>query len=399
MQFHVDMDAFFASVEQLDRPEYAGRPVIVGAAPGRRGVVSTCSYEARAFGVHSAQPISEAYRRCPQGIYLPVRMERYVEVSRRVMGILGEFSPDVRQISVDEAFLDMTGTEGLWGPPRQAARALKDAVRDRTGLTISVGAAGNRYVAKIASGYRKPDGLTLVPPGGEEEFMENLPLAKLWGAGEKTQERFRQLGIRTIAQIKAMGRTGLSAVFGQAGGAFLYAASRGQDPGVFRTESGTRSMSTERTFERDQSRAEVLESVLLGMAQEIAARAWRGGDRSRTVFLKLRYSDFRTRNQRKTQTRWIGDSGALWEAACALFRSVWNGEPVRLLGLGLANLESGETAGQGELFPSEDDKRARVERAVFEMERKGLGKVTRARLLGSNDPEDGDAGGTTSRPR
>ncbi|HRY80223.1 MAG TPA: DNA polymerase IV, partial [Spirochaetia bacterium] len=251
MQFHVDMDAFYASVEQLDRPELAGMPVIVGAAPGHRGVVSTCSYEARAFGVHSAMPISEAVRLCPGGIFLPVRMERYLELSRTVMDILGEFSPDLRQISVDEAFLDMTGTEGLWGAPREAATRLKEEVRNRTGLTVSVGAASNRYIAKIASGFRKPDGLTIVPPGGEEEFMSGLPIGKLWGAGEKTQERFRELGIRSVPQLRAIGKAGLSALFGNAGGAFLYAAACGQDPGIFRTEPGSRSMSTERTFGRD----------------------------------------------------------------------------------------------------------------------------------------------------
>ncbi|MCK7470892.1 MAG: DNA polymerase IV [Desulfomicrobium escambiense] len=189
-------------MEQLDRPELAGKPVIVGAAPGHRGVVSTCSYEARAFGVHSAQPISEASRLCPGGVFLPVRMERYVELSRKVMEVLGEFSPDVRQISVDEAFLDMTGTEGLWGGPREAGTRIKYEIRRRTGLTISVGGAENRYIAKIASGFRKPDGLTIVPAGEEADFMSRLPLEKLWGAGEKTQERFRDLGIRSVDQLR-----------------------------------------------------------------------------------------------------------------------------------------------------------------------------------------------------
>jgi len=382
MQFHVDMDAFYASVEQLDRPELAGMPVIVGAAPGHRGVVSTCSYEARAFGVHSAMPISEAVRLCPGGIFLPVRMERYLELSRTVMDILGEFSPDLRQISVDEAFLDMTGTEGLWGAPREAATRLKEEVRNRTGLTVSVGAASNRYIAKIASGFRKPDGLTIVPPGGEEEFMSGLPIGKLWGAGEKTQERFRELGIRSVPQLRAIGKAGLSALFGNAGGAFLYAAACGQDPGIFRTEPGSRSMSTERTFGRDIADPETLESLLLGMAQEISQRAWREGVRSKTVFIKLRYADFRTLNPRRTSSSFFEESGVLWSEACRLFRSAWNGGPVRLLGLGLGNLQDRKPESQGELFPAGDDRRARVEQAVFELERKGVGKVTRARLIG-----------------
>ncbi len=384
MQFHVDMDAFYASVERLDRPELAGKPVIVGAAPGHRGVVSTCSYEARAFGVHSAMPISEAARLCPEGVFLPVRMDRYLEMSRRVMDILGEFSPDLRQISVDEAFLDMTGTEGLWGPDREAATRLKEEVRDRTGLTVSVGAASNRYIAKIASGFRKPDGLTIVPPGGEEEFMSALPIGKLWGAGEKTQERFRELGIRSVPQLRAIGKAGLTALFGIAGGAFLYAAACGQDPGIFRTEAGSRSMSTERTFGRDIADPEALESLLLGMAQEISLRAWREKVRSKTVFIKLRYADFHTLNPRRTGASFIEESGALWSEACKLFRSAWNGGPVRLLGLGLGNLQDRKPEAQGELFPAGDDRRARVEKAVFELESKGVGKVTRARLIGRN---------------
>lgn len=387
MQFHVDMDAFYASVEQLDHPELKGTPVIVGAAPGRRGVVSTCSYEARSFGVHSAMPISEAVRLCPQGIFLPVRMERYLEVSREVMGILGELSPDVRQISVDEAFLDMTGTEGLWGSPRDAALRLKDAIRSRTGLTVSVGAATNRYIAKIASGFQKPDGLTIVPPGEEELFMSRLPIEKLWGAGEKTQERFRELGIRTVPQLKQIGKAGLSALFGNAGGAFLYAASCGQDPGIFRTEAGSRSMSTERTFGRDVSDPEILEALLLGMVREISYRAWREGVRSRTVFIKLRYADFRTLNPRRTCPAFFEESGVLWSEARRLLRSSWNGRPVRLLGLGLGNLEDVKPDAQSELFPERDDRRTRVERAVFELERKGIGKVTRARLIGKKDDQ------------
>ncbi len=382
MQFHVDLDAFYASVEQLDRPDLVGKPVIVGAAPGHRGVVSTCSYEARAFGVHSAMPIAEAVRLCPRGVFLPVRMERYIEMSRMVMGILGEFSPEVRQISVDEAFLDMSGTEGLWGPPRQAAARLKDEVRGRTGLIISVGAASNRYIAKIASGFRKPDGLTLVEPGDEESFMSDLPLGKLWGAGEKTQERFRELGIRSVPQLRQIGKAGLTALFGVAGGAFLYTAACGEDPGIFRTEAGSRSMSTERTFGRDISDPEILEALLLGMAQEIGMRAWRENVRSRTVFIKLRYSDFRTLNPRRTTPGWFEESGALWTEAVRLFRSAWNGNPVRLIGLGLGNLQDVKPECQGELFAPGDDRRTRVERAVFELETKGVGKVTRARLLG-----------------
>ncbi|HRR02984.1 MAG TPA: DNA polymerase IV, partial [Treponemataceae bacterium] len=183
--FHVDLDAFFAAVEQLDHPEYRGQPVIIAGDPDKRGVVSTCSYEARKFGIHSAMSSFRAHQLCPQGIFLPGRMHRYHEKSREVMAVLDGFSPDIRQISVDEAFLDMSGTERIFGTPREAALLLKQRVHDQTGLTISVGVAPNRYLAKIASGLSKPDGLTMIEPGEEASFMRARLLKDVWGVGEK----------------------------------------------------------------------------------------------------------------------------------------------------------------------------------------------------------------------
>ena len=199
MFLHVDLDAFFASVEQLDNPDFRGKPVIVGAIPGhKRGVVSTASYEARKFGVHSAMPIDQAYRLCPQGIYLPSNMRRYREKSHQVMAIFGEFSPDVQQMSIDEAFIDLTGTQRLFGPPEETAQLVKKRVLEATGLTVSVGLASNRYVAKIASGMSKPDGFFYVPIGQEQAFMESLPLKKVWGVGEKTLAKLYSHGIHTV---------------------------------------------------------------------------------------------------------------------------------------------------------------------------------------------------------
>jgi DNA polymerase-4 len=382
--FHVDIDAFFASVEQMDRPELKGKPVIVGASPGQRGVVSTCSYEARAFGVRSAMPISEAFRRCPDGIFLPVRMERYAELSCRVMAILGRFTPDVRQVSVDEAFLDMTGTELLWGRPEEAARRLKEEVFAGTGLSISVGAATNRYVAKIASGLRKPDGLVLVAPGEEASFMLGLPLTKLWGAGERTQERFRELGILGMAQLASFGEAQLESLFGKAGGRFLHTATRGRDPGIMGAERGSHSMSAETTFERDLSDRDSLEAVLMGLAEELSYRLWAEGFRSRTIVLKLRYHDFSTLSRRSTKPSFLLSSAEAYKEAAALFERIWDGRTeVRLVGLGFADLEAAAAGGQGELFADASERIRRAEAAVFEIERKGLGRVTRARLIGT----------------
>jgi DNA polymerase-4 len=234
---HADLDAFYASVEQLDHPEYRGKPVIVGGLPGdRRSVVSTASYEARVFGVHSAMPIAEAVRLCPQGIFLRGNMARYREKSGEIMAIFGGFSPSVQQLSIDEAFLDITGTRGLFGPPDVLADGLKEQVRRETGLTVSVGLASNKYIAKIASGLSKPDGKSIIPPGGEEAFMLSLPVNKIWGAGPKSQELFAVHGFKTCADLHGLSEEALVSIFGDAFGLFLYRAVRGEAAAAFDAE-------------------------------------------------------------------------------------------------------------------------------------------------------------------
>jgi DNA polymerase IV len=380
--FHVDMDAFFASVEQHDSPEYAGKPVIVGARPGHRGVVSTCSYEARAFGVRSAMPINEAARLCPQGIFLPVRMERYQDISNEVFSVLGDFTPQVDRVSIDEAFLDMSGTERLFGPPEDAGRALKKKIRESTGLTVSVGAGANRFIAKLASARSKPDGLIVVPSGGEESFMDALPLGKLWGAGEKTQERFRELNIRSVKELRGYDEGLLQRLFGQAMGGFLYMACRGLDCGMGRDEAPTsRSISTERTFEYDVIDQDSLEAVLLESAQELMFRLFTMGMQAMTVAIKLRYADFRTVSARKTQERAISSSDELYRHAVELFRKKReSGQAIRLLGLSVSGLEEGMET-QGELFDTAKD--SRLERAIFGLKKKSGSTMKKARNLRS----------------
>lgn len=388
--FHVDLDAFFASIEQRDNPALKGKPVIVGAAPGHRGVVSTCSYEARAFGLHSAMPISEAYRRCPQGIYLPVRMRRYCEVSATIMEVLRNFTPDFVQVSVDEAFLDMTGTEKLWGKPEAAVATIKRKVAEAENLTLSVGVASNAYVAKIASGLRKPDGSTIVVPGDEAAFMRALPLAKLWGAGGKTQEKLRGLGIRNIAELQAVGASLLGSAFGKASGLFLSEAAWGRDPGMFSRDPGARSLSGERTFECDTSDRESIESVLRLLADELAARLWNESVESRTLVLKLRFGDFSTITRRKTRPVPYSGSDDAWTDARSLLDANWDGStPIRLVGLGFADLGAGLPE-QGELFADGSEKARNAERAVFELERKGKGRVRRARFIDPSAAPDPD---------
>ena len=379
--FHADLDAFFASVEQLDRPGLRGKPVVVGALPGRRGVVSACSYEARAFGVHSAQPISRAAELCPHAAFLPVRFERYREFSRRVMAIFSDFTPDVRQISVDEAFLDMSGTEGLFGPPREAAAAVKARVRAETGLVVSVGGGANRYIAKLASAFSKPDGLLVIDAGREEEFLDSIPLSKLWGVGGKTFARLSALGIDSVPRLRELSAEALERAAGRAGAAFLAAASRGLDPGIFGDERQSRSMSAETTFERDVTETEILEATLLEQAQELMFRLMDEALRSRTVHLKLRYEDFETTGIQETfDVPFASADDIFLRARALLSRKRIADRAVRLIGLAVANVEEDRGA-QGELFGSNSDRVASIERAVLDLRKRKGAVVTRARLL------------------
>ncbi len=381
--FHVDLDAFYASVEQRDNPSLAGKPVIVGAAPGHRGVVSACSYEARRFGIRSAMPISQAYRRCPQGVYLPVRMDRYLEVSQQVMGILETYTPHLQQISVDEAFLDLTGTERLFGPALETGRRLKDDVKEKTGLVISVGIAPNKYMAKLATNAGKPDGLLEVTEEGAEAFLDGVALAELWGIGERTLQRLTEQNITSVRQLRGLAEEELSRLFGSGAASFLCAAVRGRDPGIFSEEPRSRSLSSERTFERDRKDRTGIERALLDLCHEVMFRMIGEGWKSKTVALKLRYHDFTTVSAQKTLKHWVSSADELDAVARELLDSRWNGStPVRLIGIGFSSLMPVESQDQLELFTDELTKKKRVEEAVFKIRRK-LGDVplTRASLI------------------
>jgi DNA polymerase-4 len=344
--FHVDLDAFYASVEQHDNPSLAGKPVIVGAAPGRRGVVSACSYEARRFGVRSAMPISQAYRRCPQGVYLPVRMERYIEVSRQVMGILQQYSPYIQQISVDEAFLDLSGTEKLFGPPVETGRRLKKDVKEKTGLVISVGIGPNKYLAKLATNAGKPDGLLMVEEGKVEDFLDSIPLSQLWGIGERTLQRLTELNITSVHQLRGFAYGELARLLGRGASVFLGKAVRGQDPGIFSEEPHSRSLSSETTFERDRKDRGGIERTLLELCHQVTFRMIVARD---------------------------------------LLASRWNGTtPIRLIGIGFSNLIQADVQDQLELFGDEFSRKKKVEEAVLRIRKKmGIISLTKASLLES----------------
>ncbi|MDR1277911.1 MAG: DNA polymerase IV [Treponema sp.] len=369
---HADLDAFYASVEQLDHPEYRGKPVIVGGLPGdRRSVVSTASYEARKYGVHSAMPIVRAYELCPGGIYLRGNMGRYREKSAEVMAIFSNYSPEVKQISIDEAFLDITGTEKLFGPPLETAKKLKAEVRDRTGLTVSLGIASNKYIAKIVSGISKPDGTSVIPPGDEEAFMRSLPVSKIWGAGNKTQEQFKTYGLKNGDDIYRLPLESLTSIFGKAFGLFLYRAVRGEGAASFDDERGTHSMSAERTFPYDLYDEFTIETELFAICQTIMFRLLDCQWQSRTVFIKIRYKDFTTTSAQESFGRPVSTINELFEHLSNLFHRKYHpGKGIRLIGAGLANLETGNAVRQGELFNSGSEKERDLEKYILEINKK-----------------------------
>lgn len=383
MFLHVDLDAFFASVEQLDNPQLRGKPVIVGAMPGsKRGVVAAASYEARQFGVHSAMPIDRAYKLCPHGIYLRSNMARYREKSREVMALFAEFSPDVQQMSIDEAFIDLTGTQRLLGPPEETAMKVKRRVLEATGLTVSVGLASNRYVAKIASGMSKPDGFFFVPAGQEQAFMETLPLKKVWGVGDKLLERLNSHGIRTVQEGLALPLSTLERFLGQASAQFLYNALRGMEAATFRDAPQSRSISAENTYEDDLVDRYTIGTALMDLCQNVMFRLMKEDWKSRTVCVKIRYRDFTTTSIQETASRYIASTEDLFQRASALFDKRFNGGGIRLLGVGAMNLEPGQEPLQTELFDFGQERHHKLEEVVLQLKTKNPNlPLTKARLL------------------
>jgi DNA polymerase IV len=384
--FHVDLDAFYASVEQLDHPEHKGKPVIIGALPGHRGVVSACSYEARVFGIHSAMPISDAYRRCPQGVYMVPRMKRYQELSKQVMSLFEDFSPDVRQISIDEATLDMTGTTRLLGPPVNIARELKARAVSETGLAISVGIAPNRYLAKLASEYDKPDGLFYVLPGHEEAFLDKLALKDLWGLGAKTLSRLEGLGIYTIPELRGYPEPLLQGMLGKAAGTYLHRVVRGDNPGIYSLAPKSHSISSELTFGEDTKDLEAIKRAFLDLSHQVMFRTISESFKSKTIHMKLRLGDFTTTTSQTTLQHFVSSAEEIYDTVLDLLEKRWTGDdPVRLVGVGLTALEAADKPEQTELFEDTYEKKKKVEAAVhsYHKSMKG-GHIVKASLLRKN---------------
>ncbi len=360
---HVDMDAFFAAVEQHDHPEYRGKPVVVGAPPDKRGVVSAASYEAREFGIHSAMPSREAYRRCPHAIFLPVNGKRYGEVSRHVFRIFERFTPLVEPLSIDEAFLDVSGVLRLFGSGPQIAEAIRKQVRDETGLTASVGVAHNKFLAKLASDLDKPDGLTVVPRTHPEivRFLAPLPVQRIWGVGRMTRNLLHEDGIHTIGDLQAVPERRLAAIVGKHGARHLQRLALGEDAREVEVTREEKSISKEHTFGVDCDSGEELEAVLLELVDEVGSRLRGAGKYASLVRLKLRWQGFDTITRQRRLERPCCDDFTLREAALSLFRKQERTRPVRLIGFGVGKLCEHRTE-QLTLFAGESEERERKER-------------------------------------
>jgi DNA polymerase IV len=387
MQFilHVDMDAFYASIEQIDQPEYKGRPVIVGADPkggNGRGVVAACSYEARKFGVRSALPISRAWKLCPQGVYVRPRMRRYVEVSKQIMEVFRRYTDLVEPLSIDEAFLDITGSIVLFGPADQIAKSIKQDIRQLTGLTASVGLAPNKFLAKIASDIRKPDGFMILEEKDVEAFLKNLPISRLWGVGPKTEQRLHELGFRTIGEVAGATRESLVRSLGSLG-EHLYHLSRGQDERPVVPNWEPKSVSSETTFDEDTGDRELLLQTILQLADHVAERLRHDNYRARKVTLKLRYSSFSTHTKQHSLDKLIQTGDEIAEIARHLFAQFPLTQKIRLIGVAAGGLHrDGSDPKQLPLFTDPARSKEKLSQTLDELkERFGSDAVRRGSQL------------------
>lgn len=382
---HLDMDAFFASVEQHDDPSLTGRPVIIGCHP--RGVVSAASYEARAFGVHSAMPVVEARRRCPEGVFLPGNRRRYAEVSRIVMATLAQVSPLVEPASIDEAYVDISGTRTLFGPPQALGRRLKDGIRETTGLGCSVGIAPVKFLAKIASDYDKPDGLTVIEPEAVTAFLADLPVGRIPGVGKRGRTALASLGIRVVGDVLTYPPEFFERHFGK-WGLELVERANGRGSTEVRSDRETKSVSAENTFGADTADRETLLAWLLRQSERVGRELRQEKLRGRTVTLKLKFGDFRQITRSRTLAEPIDSDAAIFETAAALLAAEDLPRPVRLVGVGVSHF--GNESRQLTLFEHPEAKArrqaGRIDAALDTIrDRFGREAIIRGRLFGRKE--------------
>jgi len=383
---HLDMDAFYAAVEQHDHPAYRGKPVVVGADPKggtARGVVATCSYEARKFGIHSAMPISQAYRRCPNAVYVVPRFTRYREISQQVMKILQEYSPQLLQISIDEAFIEITQTANFHGGAQALAEKLQARIKNEIGLTASVGVAPNMFVAKVASDLQKPDGLTICEAGQEKIFLAPLPIKKLWGVGPKTEAQLQKIGFTTIGHVAQCSQKMLAEKLGK-WGAHLWELANGIDARPVEDWGPRKSISQEHTYDQDVADLNMVEQTIWRIADGLSADMRRMELKGQVLTMKIRLEGFETFTRQRKLPEYMNDAETIRAVALELFRKFdCKGKKVRLIGVGMSHLNN--TGGeQLSLFQSDNDRQHR-DRVVNLLEtirdKHGEEAATRASLL------------------
>lgn len=383
---HLDLDAFFASVEELLRPALAGLPIIVGGPPDARGVVASASYAARRCGVRSAMPTAQALRLCPHAVLVPPRHGVYREFSDRVMAILYEYTPLVEQISIDEAFMDVTGCAQRWGEPPALAAGIQRRIQEEIGLSASLGIAGCKLVAKIASDYGKPHGLVLVPHGEEAAFLAPLDIERLWGVGKAMARKLRAAGVRTIGDLARLSREQVESWLGNFG-VELWLHAQGIDHRPVIPEAGEpRSVSHEETFAHDISDPALVDTELLRLSEKVGARLRRYSLQGRTVVIKIRYGDFTTITRRETLEEPTDVDMEIYRCARRLWDKAWErGRPVRLIGVGMQQLSP--TSWQLRLLPAGSDELVRQRQRALNQavdsirQRFGDKALRRARLL------------------
>ena len=376
------MDAFFTSIEQRDHPQNRGRPLIVGAQPGHRGVVAAASYEARKFGVHSAMPISEAFKRCPKGIFLRPRMDVYISESRHIMDILSSFSPIIEQVSVDEAFIDITGTEKLFGDPYTTAQKISRTIKEQRKLTASIGIATNKFLAKVASDMNKPDGITQVPFNRDAiaQWLALKPVREIWGVGKKTEELLHGLSINTIGELQKLNKKFLTDRLG-AYGETLHDLAFGIDDRPVENQEKSKSISREYTFEKNTNDRDLLTKTLLVLSQDVARQARTSRIKGKTIILIYRGINFTKHTQRITLSEGTNVANDIYSTALKLINNLPEKMEFRLIGVGISGFE--ETV-QLNLFANDNPNRTweKSEKAIDALAKKyGKDVIVRAREL------------------
>jgi len=346
---HVDMDAFFASVEIRDHPKLEGKPVIVGGRVDARGVVAAANYIARTFGIHSAMPVSTALRLCPTATLLPPRLERYGEISHQIRAIFEQFTPVVEPLSLDEAFLDVSGSLTLFGSAQTMGQRIKTVIRDELGLTASIGIAPNKLLAKIASDLKKPDGFVVVPADGIQAFLDPLPVSRIWGVGRVAERKLKGIGIHSIEDLRKTDSDCLESLFGQKTSRHLLACAQGVDSRPVVPDREAKSISHECTFPQDVDQENVLHSTLLGLTEQVMRRLRSAGKLARCVELKLRFADFSTTTRSRHLAAPTDITSEIWHVLQQLMQQHWKGQPVRLVGMGVSELQYPEMR-QGDMF-------------------------------------------------